>query len=196
MSGNFDPAALGFSLQIDLGAGRVCTMQTFLPNFCSAIELNRMLDKMTAAGDRQRAHYRIEELEREIAREEKAQEQHKEDLARLDREHEAKQAARDAQIEKLRTALDNFEAARRDAHVESGRRGEFQLRGTDKQSADRATSEITKAVAERDQAEVERNVAHQNSLVTIKRQDEILARMREEVERCKATVAAGLADTA
>jgi hypothetical protein len=64
-----------------------------------------MLDKMTAAGDRQRAHYKLEELERDVAKLEKEQSQHQEDLERIDRNFEDEKQKRIDAITKAEKAL-------------------------------------------------------------------------------------------
>jgi hypothetical protein len=186
--GATDAPALGFSMQVDLGAGRVCTLQTFLPNDCTVEHLNHMLDKMTAAGDRQRAHYKIEELEREIEQHEREQAQHQEDLDRLDREYEARQEQRNAEVEKAQLALDNLNAAARDAHVATGKRGEFALRGTDKSRHDAVSSGVQALVLEMAKDEAEHDVAHANSTKTFERRGQIIERTRAEIARCKAIV--------
>ena len=63
--------ALGMSIQVDLGLGRIATLQTFVPSNASQVEINWMLDKMTRAGDRQRAQYRLEELHRDLLEEQR-----------------------------------------------------------------------------------------------------------------------------
>lgn len=181
-------AALGFSMQVDLGAGRVCTLQTHLANDCTVEQLNHMLDKMTSAGDRQRAHYKIEELEREIEQHEREQAQHQEDLDRLDREYEARQEQRHAEIEKAQKALDNLNAAAREAHVATGKRSDFTLRGTDKSRHDAVASGVQALVLEMAKDEAEHDVAHANSTKTFDRRGQIIARTRDEVARCKAIV--------
>lgn len=183
-----EAAALGFSMQVDLGAGRVCTLQTHLANDCSVEQLNHMLDKMTSAGDRQRAHYKIEELEREIEQHEREQAQHQEDLDRLDLEFAARQEQRNGEIKKAQTALDNLNAAARDAHVATGKRGEFALRGTDKSRHDAVQSGVQALVLEMAKDEAEHDVAHANSTKTFERRGQIIARTRAEVARCKAIV--------
>src|ERR1700722_4526058 len=73
--GDKEPAqtvpVLRFGINVDLGLGRILTAETYLPNDCRMADLNGMMDKMTRAGDRQRAHYRLEELHASIATEEK-----------------------------------------------------------------------------------------------------------------------------
>lgn len=180
--------ALGFSMQVDLGAGRVCTLQSFLPNDCSVSELNSMLDKMTAAGDRQRAHYKVEELDREIEQLEREQGQHKEDLERLDADYVARQAKREEEVDKAQKALDDVEAAARDAHVASNKRGDFALRGTDKSRYDAVKSGVQAIAVEMAKDQAEFDAAHANSTKTFERRNEILDRLRAEVARCKAIV--------
>ena len=184
--------ALGFSLQVDLGAGRVCTLQTHVASDCSLRDLNMMLDKMTAAGDRQRAHYKIEELERDLKQTEKEQAQHQEDLDRVDREHEAAQAKRQASAEAAVKALGEFEKVVAARHEERGGRGPVVLKGHDKANYDRVASSVTKLKAEMANAQSERDVAHANSKTVFDRRAEIIAKMQAEIAHCKEIVADGL----
>ena len=184
--------ALGFSLQVDLGAGRVCTLQTHVASDCSLRDLNMMLDKMTAAGDRQRAHYKIEELERDLKQTEKEQAQHQEDLDRVDREHEAAQAKRQAAAEAAVKTLGEFEKVVAAQHEERGGRGPVALKGHNKANYDRVASSVTKLKTEMANAQSERDVAHANSKTVFDRRAEIIAKMQAEIAHCKEIVADGL----
>lgn len=184
--------ALGMSLQVDLGAGRVCTLQTFLPNDCDAVALNQMLDKMTAAGARQRAAYRIEELERELEKLEREQAQHKEDLDAIDRDFAAAQEARTKQLDAATKSLVDYETAAKTEWERSGRRGEFALKGSAKANFDRVQGGAGKLKGELANAAAERDKTHADSERTFERRNEIIAKARAELVRCQDTVAAGL----
>lgn len=182
--------ALGFSMQVDLGAGRVATLQTFLPNDCPLGELNEMLDKMTRAGDRQRAHYKIEELERDLEQSVRQHQQHQEDLDRIDAAYEKRQAERKAEAEKATKILDNFNEAARNNHLETGRRGEFKLTGGDKSRYEALSSSVAAVLAEMEKEKAEHDVAHANYAVTKVNWQKNIERTKEEIARCRAIVAA------
>jgi chromosome segregation ATPase len=184
--------ALGMSLQFDLGAGRVCTMQTFLPRDCAAVELNRTLDKMTAAGDRQRAHYKIEELERDLAQLEKDHAQHAEDLARLDADYAEAQERRAQQAEKAAQALGNFESVRASDAQERGRRAPGALKGAVLSEFKRTQEGIERLKGEMLAATEEHAKAHAASTVTIDRRAALIEKTKSEIARCRAIVADGL----
>jgi len=54
--------ALGITVQMQIGERRQIAMQTHVTRDCSETELNTVLDKATAALDRQNSKYRIQEL--------------------------------------------------------------------------------------------------------------------------------------
>ena len=54
--------ALGITVQMQIGERRQIAMQTHVTRDCSEADLNAVLDKATAALDRQNAKYRIQEL--------------------------------------------------------------------------------------------------------------------------------------
>jgi hypothetical protein len=181
---------LRYSLTFDLGAGRVCAMETYSPSDGSLRDLNLMLDKMTAAGDRQRAHYKIEELERELDGLEKEQAQHAEDLARIDREYEAAQAKRQEQAEAGTKALSGIEEA---AANDPRKRGPvIELKGAVKANYGRVKDGVEKLKAEMEKAKEERTVAHGNSKTVMDRRAALIAKAKDEIARCREIVAAGL----
>jgi len=188
--------ALGMSIQVDLGSGRVATLQTFVDSTCSIFELNAMLDKMTHAGDRQRAHYKIEELERDLKQEQKLLAQHADDLARIDKDFDEAQARRYDTAEKMQKTVDTFMATARDNHVSSGRRADFALKGREKSHVDQVTSGIKKIKDEIDTAQRERDVTHANTMITVNKRKEIIDHLTAEIAACKATVEKGRAISA
>lgn len=148
--------ALGFSLQVDLGAGRIATLQTFLPNDCPQHALDGMLDKMTKAGDRQRAHYKIEELQADLKKVQSAIDQAQYDIDKTNADHDTAMQLRHAEYDTLQSKLDKLMETARDEHVGSGRRGEFKLRGTTQSAHNAGTSAVEKAKEEIIKAENER----------------------------------------
>ncbi len=183
--------ALGMSIQVDLGSGRIATLQTFVDSTCSIFELNAMLDKMTGAGDRQRAHYKIEELERDLKQEQKLLAQHADDLARIDKDYDAAQAKRFDAIEKMQKTVDTFMATARDNHVASNRRTEWALKGTEKSHVTAVNSGIKKLQDEIATATNERDVTHANTMITVNKRNEIIEHLQAEIAACKATVEKG-----
>jgi hypothetical protein len=184
-------AALGMSLQVDLGAGRVCTLQTFIPADAHLVELNMMLDKMTSAGDRQRAHYKIEEKERELAQLEKDQAQHQEDLDRIDVDYEAAQARRMDQAEKAVKSADDYEVAAK-ANWNPAKRGEYKQSKHDEANLARVRGGVDKLKGEMDVAKAEHDKAHGESAKTMERRLALIEKTRAEIARCREIVADGL----
>ena len=184
--------AIGVSIQVDLGAGRVAALQTHVAGDCTLRDLNFALDKMTSAGDRQRAHYQLEELRRDLGKVEKEQSQHQEDLDRLDREHEAAQKKRLADAEAAVKALGDYETAVTEERVARGQRGPVVLKGSPKAHADRIKDGIAKLKVDMAKAVAEHDVAHGNSKATFERRAATITKLKEEVARCEEIVAAGL----
>ena len=187
-----DAPALGFSIQVDLGAGRTAVMQTHLANDCSLPELNKMFDKMNAAGDRQRAHYKIEEEVRQVELLEKEQRQHKEDLDRIDKDYEEAQEKRQVEAEKAQGVLDTFMDAAREAHATSGRRGEFALRGAEKSQFNGVAANVAKLKEELAKAKAEHDVTHAKWVELSKRRNELIEKHQREIARCREIEARGL----
>lgn len=184
--------ALGMSLQVDLGAGRVCTLQTFVPSDCSSVELNQMLDKMTAAGARQRSSYKIEELERDLEKFEKEQAQGHDDLKKIDDDFVAAQAKREDDALQATKRADAFESAAADAWRAKGGRGDYAAKGTDKTNLERVRGGVEKTKAEIQVAVEE----HAKSIAAAKdvldRRAALIVKTRAEIARCQEIVSAGL----
>lgn len=187
-----DVAALGFSIQIDFGAGRTGVLQTHLSNDCSLIDLNRMLDKMTAAGDRQRAHYKIEEEERALESIEKDQRQHAEDIVKVDADFLVAQEQRREEIRRAESALADSVQMLANAHIASGRRGEFELRGKEKSNAAVAEARIKQLKEEYLNKQAEHDDTHKKFNELRKRRQDLIEKHKVEIDRLRAIVASGL----
>lgn len=189
--------ALGFSMQVDLGAGRVATLQTFLPNDCSKLDLNKMLDKMTAAGDRQRAHYQIEGLERDVAELEKRQVQHILDVEKVEEDFHAEQKRRAVQIEEEQRKIAGYETQHKATAEARGIRDSSRL-------PTNVQANITKSEQTIKTLQAQMTVAGENELpyAVSKRaaQNTVdlcatqIAQKKAEIERNREIVAAGLKD--
>lgn len=183
--------ALGFSLQVDLGAGRVATLQTFLPNDCPQSALDGMLDKMTKAGDRQRAHYKIEELKAQLQREVDAIAQAQHDIDKTNADHEQRVAVLMADGERLQGKADEVLRVAQDEHVGSGRRGKFELRGTTKSAYDSGTLQVTKIKEALVAAENERENTIRNLHNGRKGHSVLKAKIEAEIAECQKIVSGG-----
>lgn len=183
--------ALGMSLQVDLGAGRVCTLQTFLANDCTSTDLNRMLDKMTAAGARQRASYKIEELERDLEKLLREDAQQGEDLTHVDKEFLAAQEQRTQEGSAAIAALEAFKSKALDAQAANGRR-EVKLNKQDQEYVKRVGDGIEKTKASLKVAVDEHARVRGEILKTMDRREEVINKTRAEIARCQGVVAAGL----
>lgn len=187
-----DAAALGFSVQVDLGAGRTAVMQTHLPNDCSQVALNQMFTKMNRAGDFCRAHYKIEEEQRTVDLVENEQRQHTEDLDRIDVDYVKQQDEREHALVKAEQARVNFLQAKAGEHAESGRRGTYEPKGNEKTQINAVTrnaEDLRNAIAK---AKAEHDITHAKYDELKKRRLELIGRHKAEIARCQATIDAGL----
>ena len=181
-------AALGFSLQVDLGAGRVGTYQTFLPRDCALSELNAVLDKMSRASDRQRAWYRIEELERTLATEKKLHAQHTLDRAEIRHRFDTEQETREKIVKDKLRKMHELEAAYRADHEVSGRRSTWKPGATQAQRLQAQQADIEQLQDEMQKAWNEFELASTNGAMTHGRRAEVIAELEGELARCRGMV--------
>lgn len=185
-------AALGFSQQVDLGAGRTGVFQTHLPSDCTLAELNGMLDKMCAASDRLRAHYKIEERERDVDLLVNEQAQHDEDMAKADERFEIEQARLRDHLLKQETARTNFMVVKEEEHAASGRRGKFEPKGAEKtqvNAVDAGVEKIKQGIARN---KAEHDITHAKHAELKTRRGELVAKHQREIAKCQEIMARGL----
>lgn len=186
-----DAPALGMSLQVDLGMGRIATLQTFVPSDASQRDLNTMLDKMTRAGDRQRAHYKLEELNRDLLEEQRKHAQMEEDIATAKASFSAEQEKRLAAVQKQEKVVANFEAAKR-AERGANRRGEVELKGADAANVATLTNAVKAMKDDIVAADLQYPVDCANREASLATHAKAIARIEREIARCKEIEKAGL----
>lgn len=185
-------AALGFSMQVDLGAGRVCTLQTFLPNDCSELELNRMLFKMTHAGDCQRAHYQIEGLERDLQKLEKEQQQGVTDLEAINAGFAAEQKARAEEVVRNNKTIANYQAAHDSAATARGTRDPARIKSAEKANIDKLELRNSKLQAEIEVTPEARMNTVRQAQIVLDNRAALIAKLHTEITRNRQIVADGL----
>lgn len=122
--------AIGFQVQYQLDEGKALAFSSCVDADCDPAVLNRALDKLVDAAERQQARAKLPRLRKELERLEKSHLRAAEDMFRLDEENA------------------KAEAHWRSAHEASGRRGGFKLNPAqvnerNKRDADRTNAEIT-----------------------------------------------------
>lgn len=186
-----EPApALGMSIQVDLGAGRVCTLQSHVASDCSIAELNDLLDKMTQAGDRQRAHYKLEELHRDLAKQEKDKVQCEVDYDQHKKVFSEQQAKRVVDLERQAKTVDDYEKAKR-AERGAGRRGPVELKGQDAANVKRLSESVTALKDQIPQADLAYATECGNFEGSLKAHAKTIERTQREIARCEAIVRGG-----
>ena len=112
--------------QINLGENeRSIQFEGYIDRDSDQSEINHLCDKMVRAGDRLRAKHVLPKLYRTLEDAEHMLNGNKKRLAELEAGLVAMDEARDAKALELNGRLSEQINAARDAHVESGRRGEF-----------------------------------------------------------------------
>lgn len=180
-----EAAALGVSLQVSVGEGRVAVLQTHIPGDCSVVELNEMLDKLAVAGERQRARGKIEEYEEEIEKLETTLVRYRVDLTDVDSNFAKTKIAIEAKMNEYTVQKDNALSAARDAHSSSERRGAFKPQGSTASAIRAAEQAIDNLQADLVKQAQERAVAHENLSKNVKRFEEEIARFRSKIARCE-----------
>lgn len=200
--------ATGFNLVINLAGERQITFQSGYEGDETDEAVYARIDRMMTIGDRYKARYSIPDIEADLAKQEETVANLLVDKARLDVEFEAAQAARFEEIEKCRQAANGHildisqsksaaEKQGRDAHVASGRRGDYEPRGVLKveierydiamhaaaEARDKAIAgiqlDIDKAAAERERAEENQAISLERWSKAIQETKANLARMRQ-----------------
>ena len=84
-----DVPAIAVSIDHQISDGRIIRFQTGVAQDAAPAELNALLDKLTAAMDRQAAKYKVEALTAQLAEDEKLYTLRLEDMTRIDAEAQA-----------------------------------------------------------------------------------------------------------
>lgn len=115
--------ALGFSVNVQVDGNRQIAFQTFVSRDGSAADLNKALDKIMKAANRQVATYMLVSLKKELHQHEKALRDQAEDMARV-------------------------EAANRENWDASGRKGAYKLDAKEKAALENIKVSKTKYESE------------------------------------------------
>jgi chromosome segregation ATPase len=180
--------ALGFSVQVDLGAGRAAVFQSAVAGDCDIAELNTVLDKINRAGDRQRAHYKIEEELHKLEQIEQEQRQHTEDLQEVDQRYAEEQKQLRADVLKAEKARGNFYTAHQADHEARGRRGAYEPKGIERTQVNSLTKGIEQLEEDIAKATAEHDKTHMQFNDLKRRRAEVIAKHRKEIERCREIV--------
>lgn len=186
-----DAPALGMSLQVDLGLGRTATLQTFVASDAPQRTVNEMLDKLTRAGDRQRAHYRLEELHRAIELEQHEHDLMVENITTAKATFNAEQEKRIAEVARQQALLTNFERARVEVRSE-GRRNPKPLAGADLANVERVKTGVEAAKQAVLDWDMQYPVDCANREASLATHVKAIARLQRDIARCQEIEKAGL----
>jgi len=112
--------ALGFSITANLDGNRQIVVQSFVPLDMPGSEIDAIFDRVMGRIDRQRARYEIDEVQADLDKHVQTLAQFREDLDRLEQEHQTNQAKRQIEIDervKQRPAERKKAEAECDVHI-------------------------------------------------------------------------------
>jgi len=177
--------ALGYSIVANLGGDRQITVQCFVASDEALSSINDKIDRALAVVDRQKARYELVDLRAEYDKVAKTYSQFKEDYARIEADYAASQATLDEDLTKALALYDDEYQSGYNAHVESGRRGEYKPTGH-RQSALLAIKGHQEKLKEaRAKNEAERAAAVQNVEISIRRYEDEIARLAARISECE-----------
>ncbi len=178
--------ALGYSIVANLGGDRQITVQCFAGSDEALSAINAKIDMALAVVDRQKARYELVDLAAEFDKVSKTYAQFKEDFARIEADYATSQASLDANLAKAIGLYDDEYAAGYDAHVTSGRRGEYKPTGHRQSALLAIKGHQDKLKEARTKNEAERAAAIQNVEISIRRYEDEIARLTALMAACEA----------
>lgn len=170
--------------QFDCGGGRGLAFTLDLAGLVNG-QINDVLDGVRLIGDRQRAFFEIEGLEKSIAEHKKTKQALIEDMERLDKQHDEDMASIAAKVDTLRGEQDKIAGEARAAWGASERRGDFKLTGRFQASYNAQQLEIVHLGEDVTKKKAEREKAHANSGVSQGRLQEEIDRLQGEIDKRK-----------
>jgi len=182
--------AIGYSIVANLPGDRQVTVQCFVAEDEENEAVNKRLDRAFGFLDRQKARYEIPEIKDKIEEQEATLAQMERDLAAADEAFEKSQAELDIGMKTAVDTRDSFVQRGYNEHVASGRRGEYEPRGSDKARIDQHQSVIADYTAQKEKNIAEREQYRNNIVVGKRRYEAAIARDKEKLAEKEALLAA------
>lgn len=162
-------AALGYSIVSNLDGNRQITVQCFVGEDEPDAIVNAKLDRVFRVIDRQKARYELVGENEELAKETGVLAQLREDLARVDLDFDKAQAELHKEIALVDAQAEESFNASYEAHVDSGRKGEYKPAGAAKSMLENIARARANVVAVVDKNTAERDQHRAGVLISIER---------------------------
>lgn len=174
--------AIDLSIVQSLPGDRQIQVKTCFLQSTPQREVDKIMDSLFRAGDRQKAKYDLASLHDTLEDHEKNLGRALEDVARLDVEHEAAKDLRRGELSNLQIAREQAYQDGVAKHTASGRHAAYQPAGAKKNELEAFDKQAGAMRAAQEKADNERTVAKGQLEISI-------ARFREEIARIKAQMA-------
>ncbi|MEK6591559.1 MAG: hypothetical protein AABZ67_00620 [Pseudomonadota bacterium] len=164
--------AIGTSLQVQIGDGRVFVLQTHFAQEATVAQQNKLLDRMFLAADRVKARYDLEAIEDKLAQLDRLLKRYREDKAKADAEAQGKKNHWEKKIADClaeQAKIRNEDAAN---HESTGRRGAYQISQRALGKVNAFANDINRARAEIEKIENERKQHESQMAQTFERCEE------------------------
>ena len=122
-------AAIGASLQLDVGNGGVMVLQTHVPQDIPVTQLNQLLDNLMAAGARQKAKAEVAQMEKNIEVQQKALDDLDFQLKEAEETHLRQLAIVNERMATYVQDRAKVEAQGAEEHARAGKRGGYEPTG-------------------------------------------------------------------
>ena len=161
--------AIGYSVVANLGGDRQLTCQCFVGEDETDAAVNAKIDRIFAVVDRQKARYEIVDVKEDLAKHRETLHQLEEDLARIDADFDKAQASLDEQAAQISADGEAAFSAGYEAHVSSGRRGDYAPSGQTLQKVKLAEAATRQVLDEKAKNTAERDQHRASALITVER---------------------------
>lgn len=167
--------AIGYSIVANLGGDRQITIQCFVGEDEADDAVNARMDRAFRVVDRQKAKYELVDLRDELIKKQETLAQFHEDKARIDHDIDVKLAMLDVQVGVGNDTLTAMNNDAYEAHVKTGRQGEFRAAGATKANMERVKQGLAQIQEQRDKIVAERNQHHESVMISITRYEAAIA---------------------
>lgn len=173
--------ALGYSILANLGDEKQLTIQCFADSEEPLESIHAKIDRALAVVDRQKARYKIKDLEKEVVDMEGALARSEDDLNSLEAKFVAEQQALDERIVKSQGAIEQLNA-------EAYGRGRAKPVGQEGAQVNAHKREIESLTEQKGKAAAERDQARHNLAISIGRFHDAIAERNKQIDECRALV--------
>lgn len=173
--------AIGYSVVANLAGDRQVTAQCFVAEDETEAAINAKFDRVFRVIDRQKSRYELVDIRKELHKLRETLAQFEEDLGRADLEFDKAQASLDEQAKTLTEDRQEAFQTGYDEHVNSGRRGEYQPKGTTLATMRTHDVALSQVKDQKEKNEAERNQHRQQILISVERYKKAIASAEADI---------------